>query len=238
MKRHEPSSRPAGQPSVQDYTDLAPSYDVERYVSEEHAAHEERRRRVLSSLLPRGVTLAADIACGTGRGLPVLRTVADTVVGVDGTLAMLSKAREKVGDRTPLTQANAVALPFKDGAFDLITCLNFLHLFPRSDEKTAFVTEMGRVLKPGGVLIAEFDNALQGVVLGPVRKYFGPDIGYDWPSTIHKAFRKDIFVATEVSGANLPFVWRVPFLRILNDYTTSFPLNYLATRIFVRAVRR
>jgi ubiquinone/menaquinone biosynthesis C-methylase UbiE len=238
MTTSSSSPNPSERVPVQDYTGLAPTYDAERYVTEEHIGHEERRRLVLERLLPGGVGRAADIACGTGRGLATLRQVARVVVGVDGTLAMLGEARRKFGSAAALAQANASSLPFKDGTFDLVICLNFLHLFDSLEAKRAFVTEMGRVLAPGGVLVVEFDNACQGVILGGLRKYFGRDIGYDWPWTIRRAFRDDAFEISRVSGANLPFVWRLPLLRRLDAYTDRFPLNYLATRIMVRAVKR
>jgi ubiquinone/menaquinone biosynthesis C-methylase UbiE len=225
-------------PAIQDYTPLAPTYDAYRYVEEVHVGHEARRRRVLTGLLPARVHLAADIACGTGRGLSVLASFSDTVVGVDGTLSMLAIARDKLGPSARVVQANAAKLPFNAGTFDLITCLNFVHLFGTVEEKAAFITEMGRVLKPKGILIIEFDNALQGLVVGGIRKYLGRDIGYDWPWEVRRAFRRDMFSLSRIDGANLPFVWRVPVLNRLDNQTHRFPLNYLATRIFVRAVRR
>lgn len=238
MTQSAPEGEDRPIPAIQDYTPLARTYDEHRYVADVHVGHEVRRRRVLSALLPTRVHLAADIACGTGRGLSVLASFSDTVVGVDGTLAMLAVARAKLGPSARVAQANAANLPFNAGTFDLITCLNFVHLFDSVEEKAAFITEMGRVLKPKGVLIVEFDNALQGLVVGGIRKYLGRDIGYDWPWEVRRAFRPDMFSLSRVDGANLPFVWRVPVLNRLDNQTHRFPLNYLATRIFVRAVRR
>jgi len=237
MTQRDPPGMPDPAP-IQDYTGLAETYDKYRYVEEVHIAHEARRRRVLTGLLPARVRLAADIACGTGRGVAILDDFADTVIGVDGTLAMLGVARKKLGPTTRVTQANASSLPFRGATFDLIICLNFVHLFGTVKQKAAFITEMGRVLKPNGTLIVEFDNAMQGLVLGAARKYGGRDIGYDWPSQIRQSFGSDLFKISRVHGANLPFLWRVPFLNRLDNHTHRFPLNYLATRIFVQAVRR
>lgn len=238
MTESAPGGESGPTPAIQDYTPLARTYDAHRYVEEVDLGHEARRRSVLTGLFPAHVHLAADIACGTGRGLAVLSSVSDKAVGVDGTLAMLAVARDKLGPAARVAQANAASLPFNDGTFDLITCLNFVHLFGTVEEKAAFVTEMGRVLKPKGTLIVEFDNALQGVVVGACRKYLGKDIGYDWPWDIRRAFRRDMFSLSRVAGANLPFVWRLPILNRLDRYTPYFPLSYLATRIFVRAIRR
>ena len=225
-------------PRIQDYTSLADTYDAKRYVGEVHSAHEARRRRVLLSVLPSHVGMAADIACGTGRGIRVLKGVADRVIGVDGTLGMLRQIGDRDGSGTWVTQANAAMLPFPDTTFDLVISLNFLHLFGSVAEKRAFVAEMGRVVRRGGTVVAEFDNALQGVVLGAARKYLGKDIGYDWPWQIRQCFPPELFSRLELFGANLPFVWRLPMLRALDSYTDAFPLNYLSTRILARAVRR
>ena len=238
MMQRDPTREPTPAPTIQDYTPLAETYEANRYVEGVHVAQEARRRRVLTGLLPPRVCRAADVACGTGRGLSILTSFADTVVGVDGTLAMLTVARAKLGPTAGVAQANAAKLPFTDGTFDLITCLNFVHLFATVEEKSAFIAEMGRVLKPQGVLIVEFDNALQGLVVGGVRKYLGRDIGYDWPWQVRGAFRRDMFTVSRIDGANLPFVWRIPLVRHLDNYTRLFPLNYLASRLMVRAVRR
>jgi ubiquinone/menaquinone biosynthesis C-methylase UbiE len=238
MTRRDAPAPDTSIPSIQDYSDLATTYDAKRYVEEVDTAHEARRRSVLLSILPSQVDLAADVACGTGRGIGILRTVARRVIGVDGTLAMLRIAGGKFGGAPSVAQSNAAQLPFRDGTFDLLISLNFLHLFQTVDEKRAFVTEMGRVVKPGGVVVAEFDNALQGVVLGAARKYLGKDIGYDWPWQIRQCFAPDTFSDLELFGANLPFVWRVPVLRRLDQYTKQFPVNLLTSRIFARATRK
>lgn len=227
-------------PEIQTYRNLAREYDEQRYVSETGILVEGFRRTALTSLLPRGVTRALDVACGTGRGVLILREQAQRAFGVDGTHEMLAVARSKPdasGRRPPVCQANAAVLPFADGTFDLVTCLNFVHLFPK-DKKRAFVTEIGRVLKPGGVAVVEFDNAFLGLGLGVVRKYFGKDIGYDWPWVMRGSFRPELFRITDMRGANLPGIWRVPFLRGLEKATSRFPFSQLAARTFVRAVRR
>ena len=229
---------PNSVPGIQDYTRLAGDYDSTRYVQAIHVRHEDSRRRVLEGLLPAAVRVAADVACGTGRGLSILQKRAGVLIGIDGTLAMLEVARQKhATTNTRLVQANAGKLPFADGVFDLITCLNFVHLFDKVDTKAAFVSEMGRVLAPGGLLIVEFDNALQGLVLGAIRKYAGRDIGYDWPWHMHASFKLDGLRIVRVAGANLPGLWRVPGLRHMDRYTDRFPLNYLANRIFIAATR-
>lgn len=232
--------RDAAPPPVQDYGHLASDYDDTRYVGESNLLKEGFRRQALTELLPSQGKRALDVACGTGRGVMILREVAPVACGVDGTREMLDVARRKIGQSrgVGVCQANAGALPFASATFDVLTCLNFLHLFDVVDQKRAFVREIGRVMKPGGVAVIEFDNALHGLALGALRKYFGRDIGYDWPWVIRSCFPDDLFAISHVRGANLPGIWRIPPLRFLEGWTGRFPLNYLATRIFIRAVRK
>ena len=47
-------------------------------------------------------------------------------------------------------EASAAALPYADGAFDIVTCRMVVHHFP---SLAPSLTEMARVLKPGGQCI-------------------------------------------------------------------------------------
>ena len=73
--------------------------------------------------------------------------------------------KKSAGTGADYCQANAAQLPFRSGAFDLLTCLNFLHLFPTKEDKESFILEAARVLRPGGTGIFEFDNALHGLLV-------------------------------------------------------------------------
>lgn len=227
-------------PRIQSYRALAPDYDVTRYRTVDGALKEGFRWRAVRALCPATPARALDVACGTGRGVLILQDVAPLVVGVDGTIEMLDVAHAKIrrsARHAAVCQANAGRLPFATGTFDLVTCLNFVHLFEPA-EKRVFVREIGRVLKPGGTAIVEFDNALQGGLLGVLRKYAGKDIGYDWPWVMRACFPPDLFAITAMRGTNLPGVWRLPPLHGLERAASRFPLNYLSARLLIRAVRR
>jgi ubiquinone/menaquinone biosynthesis C-methylase UbiE len=235
-----PTSNPKSDvPNIQSYRALAHDYDGTRYVSAEMRLVESFRHRALTSLLPARPARAIDVACGTGRGVVVLREYAQRAYGVDGTLEMLKVAqtkRDAAGDAPRLCQGNAAQLPFADGTFDVVTSLNFVHLFP-VEEKKAFISEMGRIAKVGGTVIVEFDNVLQGLVLGIARKYLVKDIGYDWPSQMRYCFDPKLYRITAMHGANIPWIWKAPALHFLERATSRFPMNHLAARTFVQAVR-
>jgi ubiquinone/menaquinone biosynthesis C-methylase UbiE len=95
-----------------------------------------------------------DVATGTGRlPLALLRNrFQGQIVGLDLSRGMLRQARARLqpyGDRVSLVWQDASRLPFGDGTFDAVTCLESLEFMPRPVEALA---EMVRVLAPGGLL--------------------------------------------------------------------------------------
>jgi SAM-dependent methyltransferase len=98
-----------------------------------------------------------DLGCGGGEGL---RLIAGSLTGgvahgVDASPLMLAMAarlnRAAVRDgRVRLAQASFDALPFPDGAFDKVLAANVMYFWHDLD---AVVTEIRRVLRPGGRLI-------------------------------------------------------------------------------------
>lgn len=98
--------------------------------------------------------LILDVATGTGRlPLALLRDhFGGQIVGLDLSKGMLRQAGAKLrpfGDRVILIRQDASELPFEDGAFDAVACLESLEFLPRPRDSLA---EMVRVLAPGGVL--------------------------------------------------------------------------------------
>jgi ubiquinone/menaquinone biosynthesis C-methylase UbiE len=98
--------------------------------------------------------LLLDVATGTGRlPMALLRDrFPGRIVGLDLSLGMLRQAHRKLqpyGDQVRLIWHDASHLPFDDGVFDAVTCLESLEFLPRPLEA---LDEMVRVLTPGGVL--------------------------------------------------------------------------------------
>jgi malonyl-CoA O-methyltransferase len=90
---------------------------------------------------------ALDVGTGTGRNVPMIAlTGAETIVGIDLSLEMLTRAHA-VALRAC---ADACRLPFASGCFDLATASLMAGDLPRI---APWLREMGRVLKSGGHLI-------------------------------------------------------------------------------------
>lgn len=93
-----------------------------------------------------------EVAIGTGLNLPLYPDEA-RLTGIDLSPAMLGVARhraEQVGRAVDLREADALALPFPDACFDTVVCTFSLCAIP--DDRAA-VSEMNRVLRPGGLLL-------------------------------------------------------------------------------------
>ncbi|WP_165226620.1 methyltransferase domain-containing protein [Aquisphaera insulae] len=100
-----------------------------------------------------------DVGCGLGEDAAAMaRLVAPggTLVGVDGSRAMVEAARGRHGEVDGLSfeVADAASLPFDDMSFD--ACRVDRVLQHVADPAPA-IREMARVLRPGGVLVA-YDN--------------------------------------------------------------------------------
>lgn len=89
-----------------------------------------------------------DLGCGTGRNLPALTSRAATVVGVDPCGEALKRARRRAPGAW-LVRARAEALPFSDGAFDVVTSSLVLCSV---DDPARALREVQRVMAPRATL--------------------------------------------------------------------------------------
>ena len=93
-----------------------------------------------------------DVGCGTGILVPYLLTAcpqATCVVELDFAEEMLGENARKVADqRVSRLCADAQALPFPDGYFDLVLCFGVV---PHLPDLNSALREQLRVLRPAGV---------------------------------------------------------------------------------------
>ena len=98
-----------------------------------------------------GCRTILDVGIGTGRFAEYLSNSGFDVVGIDVSLSMMAKAREK-GVRN-LVQADAHYLPFRDRVFDGGIMVHVLHL---ARDWVQVVREAGRVT--GKIVVAEVEG--------------------------------------------------------------------------------
>jgi ubiquinone/menaquinone biosynthesis C-methylase UbiE len=103
-----------------------------------------------AELVPNAVV--ADIGTGTGFVLQGLIGKGQSLVGFDESPEMLEIARRRfaASPEVRFEQTDGRTLPAPDGSFDAVFANMYLHHAP---DPAAAVTEMARILKPGGKLI-------------------------------------------------------------------------------------
>jgi demethylmenaquinone methyltransferase / 2-methoxy-6-polyprenyl-1,4-benzoquinol methylase len=108
-------------------------------------------------------TRALDLACGTGDIAFGLARRGARVVGLDITHRMVQLAQAKTGAASVrFVTGDMMALPFRDGQFDLVTTGYGIRNVPEIQKAIA---EMHRVLTPGGILLSlDFNRPLNPFV--------------------------------------------------------------------------
>ncbi|HEX6945340.1 MAG TPA: class I SAM-dependent methyltransferase, partial [Casimicrobiaceae bacterium] len=134
-------------------------------------------RRFVAPLLAeaaqrRAGAVLLDCGCGTGHNLALLRRHG-RAVGIDLTWTGLAFARQR-GERS-VARASATSLPFADASFDVVTSFDVIYALDDEAEAAA-LSEMFRVLKPGGRLLINVAamDLLKGnhsVLASEVRRY-------------------------------------------------------------------
>jgi SAM-dependent methyltransferase len=106
---------------------------------------------LLDPRIPAGrIRRVLEAGCGTGHFASLLRQRYDAaVVAIDLEWEGIRYCRER-HSALP-AQASIAALPFPDGAFDLVTNMDVLVHFPEGQEGAPFA-ELVRVVRPGGLL--------------------------------------------------------------------------------------
>jgi ubiquinone/menaquinone biosynthesis C-methylase UbiE len=126
--------------------------NAERYATSRVHAEGESLSRLLEVVQPRGNWEAIDIATGPGHTALAFAPKVRHVIASDVTPEMLNVARGLAAKRgltnVSFAEVPAEKLPFPDASFDLVTCRTAPHHFA---DVPAFVAEVTRVLRPGGV---------------------------------------------------------------------------------------
>jgi ubiquinone/menaquinone biosynthesis C-methylase UbiE len=130
------------------YQRIAPLYDLL------DLPFEYRRYRRLRPLLFAGMGgLILDAGVGTGRNFPFYPSGAK-IIGIDVSAAMLARARQRLGQtrvKVELREMDITRLEFPNQYFDSAVA-TFLFCVLPDEQQTPALTEIKRVLKPGGTL--------------------------------------------------------------------------------------
>ena len=109
---------------------------------------------LVNAARPLATDTALDVACGPGSVVLAFAKRVQRAFGLDATAAMLEQARQAAAksdtDNVAWHQGSVYALPFADGAFDIVSCRFAFHHLERPAEAFA---EMVRVCRAGGRIV-------------------------------------------------------------------------------------
>ncbi len=178
-----------------------------------------------------------DVGCGDGRTMSRFLTArARSCVGVDVSARAVESAQALGVDARVIEDAGA--LPFPDGSFDLVTCIEVLeHLFQPQDA----AAEILRVLRPGGHLLVtvpnvahwrhRFDFALRGrfIPLGDQlsleQPWRDPHIRFFTAQTLPRMLRRAGFRVAWLRGSTANVLEDVPLLGRLTSRHEAGPVS-------------
>ena len=173
---------------------IAPRYDLLNHLLSLDIDKVWRRRvaKRFSAILHNPAARVLDLCCGTGDLALAFRKEAPVgaeIVGSDFVPEMLVRARAKAaasGAGVTFVEADALALPFGDASFDLVSCsFGFRNLanYERG------LLEIFRVLKPGGVAaILEFGEPRGKIIWKSLPVLFSASASAAWRADFGERF--------------------------------------------------
>ena len=147
---------------------IADYYDV-LHEDVDYAAECTLLESVFRRFLRRQPISILDLGCGTGSHALILAERGYRVTGIDASAGMLRVARAKVGRRRNPVFVRGDMRRFDLGrTFDAIVCMDgaYTHLLTERD-LLAHLRAVRRHLRPGGVYVFEFAQALKAETEGP-----------------------------------------------------------------------
>ncbi len=145
-------------------------------------ARQDEYRRAVKWLA--GCETVLDVACGTGTFMELR---GGNIVGID---INPDNVKYCLSRRLNAIAGNALDIPFPKNSFDGVHCSHLMQVFPPNDA-AQLIRELGRVVKPGGVIVIvtlnwfpRFFRHPENVRAYPpdaIRRYFGERFGVTSP---------------------------------------------------------
>jgi len=146
-------------------TRVTSTFDEERWAFEYQRYKHRLEASVLSKVLKnKGKIRVLDVACGTGRMVPVVFNSNKEVgyTGLDTSKEMTAHLKKKangmgIGKSVKVVIGDATKMPFKDNEFDVVFSYHLLWHLPK-EEQDKIIKEMVRVARPGGMIVFDILN--------------------------------------------------------------------------------
>jgi SAM-dependent methyltransferase len=158
-------------------------------LTEETVTHPDYNQRlleieVLLQYLPQGQRIL-DVGCGNGFSTAVFARYAAHVVGIDYSAAMIERAGREFGHLPNISFAvqDVLDLDFPPESFDVVISQRCLINLPTWETQQKAITNIARVLKPGGYFFLQEGSRQGRERLNQVRETFGlsrmPTVAYN-----------------------------------------------------------
>lgn len=233
--------------TIYDYSIFASDYDKKRFESRDGRYNALIIKSCLENLLPKKCYTILDVGTGTGEYLCYLKTKGYSVIGLDYTMEMLDKCKQKLNAKKmqtkccELVRADAFCLPFSDDSMPVVVSLNFLHLFSLEDQKI-IIDEIVRVMAFKAIMICQFNNFYRGFLGGKRTLKENTTLHLNRICDFRYIFLNPKIKIIKICGSSLPFMWRlfqfIPLIgSIFERMACLWPLNLIAPSFFVVAVK-
>jgi len=115
-------------------------------------ALKRRARRIIEELELKNDEKILEVGCGNGYYLNLLNKLGFslTLVGIDNDKLALKDAKKIIGSRIKLVLADANKLPFEEQSFNKVIISEVIE---HVEDEEKVLSEIYRVLKPGGVMV-------------------------------------------------------------------------------------
>jgi len=124
--------------------DSAKLYEAWRRSAQGKGVEKMVEASVRTMLEPQPGERVLDIGCGDGNHLMLFSRMGLHTAGIDASPYMVGRAKDRLGNRTPVKLGRAEDLPFDDNEFDLAVLINTLEFL---DEPLGALKEAGRVAR-------------------------------------------------------------------------------------------
>jgi len=145
-----------------------------------------------------------DLGCGTGWYLKNIAEYGYRMTGIDNSKVVVEEARHNnQGNTAVIKSGDILNLEFDASSFDFAYCINSLHHLKDNTELDHALSEMHKILKPGGLLIIHELNAFflfrfYLSYIFPLTNKIDKFGGENWVSP-KQLLKQDLFKVKEVS---------------------------------------
>ncbi len=92
-----------------------------------------------------------EVGPGLGATTRVLARREGGLTAIELQASYCRRLERELGERVRIVQGDATELPFADGTFSGVVCFTMLHHVPSVESQDRVLSEVARVLRPGGV---------------------------------------------------------------------------------------